>query len=118
MYDRVSIYILGRTAAQSKSTLPAGWRLLLLQGLVAKSKYNGKRACVIFFERQEGRYTIKLDDDGKRLRVKPESVVPDDTDELSLEVRPLWNFAHRLDAHALSFERCLARSRHSRPARS
>jgi hypothetical protein len=83
---RVPLYILGRTAAQSKSPLPAGWRLLLLQGLVTKSEYNGKRACVRFFDDQAGRYTVKLDDDGKRLRLKPEFVVPDETEESWLAV--------------------------------
>ena len=80
--------------------LPAGWRLLLLQGLVSKSEYNGKRACVRFFDDQLGRYTVKLDDDGKRIRLKPEFVVPDETDEPSLAVRALWNFAHRSDSLA------------------
>ena len=59
-----------------------------------------------------------MDDDGKKLGLKPECVVPDETDEPSLAVRALWNFAHRSDAHALSFGLCLARSWHSRPARS
>ena len=59
-----------------------------------------------------------MDDDGKKLGLKPECVVPDETDEPSLAVRALWNFAHRSDAHALSFGLCLACSWHSRPARS
>jgi hypothetical protein len=137
-YDGVSACILGHTATQSTSTLPASWRVLLLQGLVTKSEYNGKRACVCFFDDQAGRYTVKveddgrrlrlkpkpgrytveLDDDGRRLSLKPEFVVPDKTDQPSLAVRALRNFAHRLDAPALSFGLCLARSRHSRPARS
>jgi hypothetical protein len=66
--------------------------LLLLQGLVSKSEYNGKRACVRFFDDQLGRYTVKLDDDGKRIRLKPEFVVPDETDEPSLAVRAIAEF--------------------------
>ncbi len=100
-------YVSLGTATQSTSTPPAGCRVLLLQGLVTNSEYNGKRACVRFFDDQTGRYTVKLDDDGERLSLKPEFVVPDETDQPSLAVRALRNFAHRLDAHALSFGLCL-----------
>jgi hypothetical protein len=99
MYDRVSVRILGRTAVQSTRKLPAG-SCVLLQGLVAESEYNGKRACVCFFDNQDGRYFIELDDDGEQLSLKPEFVVPDETDEPSLAVRALWNFAHRSDSLA------------------
>jgi hypothetical protein len=88
MYDHVSVRILWRTAAQSTRKLPFGSRVLL-QGLVAKSEYNGKRACVCVFDDQAGRYTVELDDDGKRLSLKPEFVVPDKTDQSSLAVRAI-----------------------------
>jgi hypothetical protein len=65
---------------------------VLLQGLVAKSEYNDKRACVCFFDDQAERYTVELDDDGKRLSLEPEFLVPDETDQPSLAVRAIVEF--------------------------
>ena len=54
---------------------------MLLQGLVSKPEYNGKRACVLSFDDLAGRYTVALDEDGKELRLKAESMVLDGTDK-------------------------------------
>ncbi len=48
-----------------------------------------------------------LDDDGNKVGLKPQCVVPDETDQPSLVVRPFLNFAHRSNAHALSLGWCL-----------
>ncbi len=69
-------------AAQSASTdskaatrsavcvLPAGTRVLM-QGLVSKPEYNGKRSRVLSFDESTGRYVVALDD-GKELRLRAE----------------------------------------------
>ena len=50
--------------------LPAGTRVLM-QGLVSKTEYNGKRSRVLSFDESTGRYVVALDD-GKELRLRAE----------------------------------------------
>jgi hypothetical protein len=57
-------------AAGTVRPLPAGTRVLV-QRLVAKPEYNGKRARVLSFDTRTGRYGVELDD-GKELSLKPE----------------------------------------------
>jgi hypothetical protein len=52
--------------------LPAGTRVLV-QRLVAKPEYNGKRARVLSFDARKGRYRVALDE-GQELSLKPECV--------------------------------------------
>ena len=49
-----------------------------MTGLVGAAEHNGKRAMVQSFAEDKGRYTVRLldDDDERRIRVKPENVVP------------------------------------------
>ena len=59
--------------AATRPALPAGTRVLV-QRLVAKPEYNGKRARVLSFDKRgTGRYTVVLDD-GRELSLKPECV--------------------------------------------
>jgi hypothetical protein len=52
--------------------LPAGTRVLV-QRLVAKPEYNGKRARVLSFDEHSGRYVVALDD-GKEMSLKVDCV--------------------------------------------
>jgi hypothetical protein len=59
-------------AASGACPLPAGTRVLV-QRLIAKPEYNGKRARVLSFDAPTGRYAVALDD-GKELSLKAECV--------------------------------------------
>ena len=82
-------------ATSAARLLPAG-SLVLVQRLVDKPEHNGKHARILSFDERTGRYAVALDD-GKKLSLKAECVVPDEA--LMLETAkklPLRDLAQRL----------------------
>ena len=53
--------------------LPAGTHVEL-HGLQAKPELNGRRGVITKFVASSGRYSVQLDDDGSKIKVKPENL--------------------------------------------
>ena len=58
---------------EQSSHFPAGTRVLI-DGLSGRTEYNGKRAVVLAFREDRGRFSVKLDD-GEEILLEPQRLV-------------------------------------------